>query len=169
MVDRFMNVDIASIGGSPADSRIDGEPLPQTSVGGHPNSTVAEEEEKQKIKETEWNAYAKSGEAVLVVVIIGVLVWGFFIWRSRRRHSGYSGLALKDLSSTSVLDRFHNKRTNGADVEAADFDESELDDLHSPGMNREHYTVGDDSDEEANRQQQRPQGSSSQAGAAQGV
>ncbi|KAL3490893.1 Alpha/Beta hydrolase protein [Aspergillus germanicus] len=169
MVDRFMNVDIASIGGSPADSRIDGEPLPQTSVGGHPNSTVAEEEEKQKIKETEWNAYAKSGEAVLVVVIIGVLVWGFFIWRSRRRHSGYSGLALKDLSSTSVLDRFHNKRTNGADVEAADFDESELDDLHSPGMNREHYVVGDDSDEEANRQQQQPQGSSSQAGAAQEV
>ncbi|CEL11419.1 Putative Pheromone-processing carboxypeptidase kex1 [Aspergillus calidoustus] len=169
MVDRFMNVDIASIGGSPADSRIDGEPLPQTSVGGHPNSTVAEEEEKQKIKETEWNAYAKSGEAVLVVVIIGVLVWGFFIWRSRRRHSGYSGLALKDLSSTSVLDRFHNKRTNGADVEAADFDESELDDLHSPGMNRERYAVGDDSDEEANRQQQQPQGSSSRAGAAQGV
>ncbi|KAL3459953.1 pheromone-processing carboxypeptidase kex1 [Aspergillus heterothallicus] len=167
MVDRFMNVDIASIGGSPADSRIDGEPLPQTSVGGHPNSTVAEEEEKQKLKETEWNAYAKSGEAVLVVVIIGVLVWGFFIWRSRRRHSGYSGLALKDLSSTSVLDRFHIKRTNRTDVEAADFAESELDDLHSPGIDRGHYAVGEDSDEEAIQQQQ-PQHSPSRAGVAEG-
>ncbi|KAL4868182.1 pheromone-processing carboxypeptidase kex1 [Aspergillus spectabilis] len=161
MVDRFMNVDIASIGGSPADSRIDGEPLPQTSVGGHPNSTVAEEEEKQKIKETEWNAYAKSGEAVLVVVIIGVLVWGFFIWRSRRRHAGYRGISIKSPSSSSILGRFQNKRSNGADVEAGDFDESELDDLHSPGIDRENYAVGEDSDDEGHRQEQAAQESSS--------
>lgn len=167
MVDRFMNVDIASIGGMPADSRIDGEPLPQTSVGGHPNSTAAEEQEQQKIKETEWNAYAKSGEAVLVVVIIGVLVWGFFIWRSRQRHSGYRGISTKSPSSTSVLGRFHNKQSNGADVEAGDFDEAELDDLHSPGLDRENYAVGDDSGDEGQGQgqgQQQAQGSSSQAG-----
>ncbi|KAL4914186.1 alpha/beta-hydrolase [Aspergillus aurantiobrunneus] len=168
MVDRFMNVDIASIGGAPADSRIDGESLPQTSVGGHPNSTVAEEEEQQKIKETEWNAYAKSGEAVLVVVIIGVLVWGFFIWRSRRRHSGYRGISIKSPSSTSVLRRFHNKRSTGADVEAGDFDEAELDDLHSPGFDRENYAVGDDdSDDEGHPQgqgQHQAQGYSSRAG-----
>ncbi|KAL4814016.1 pheromone-processing carboxypeptidase kex1 [Aspergillus spinulosporus] len=162
MVDRFMNVDIASIGGAPADSRIDGEPLPQTSVGGQPNSTVHQEEEQQKIKETEWNAYAKSGEAVLVVVIIGVLVWGFFIWRSRRRHNGYSGIAIKSPSTTSILGRFHNNRSNGADVEAGDFDEAELDDLHSPGSDRENYAVGEDSDDEAHRQdQQRAQEPSS--------
>ncbi|GLA41207.1 cell death protease [Aspergillus niger] len=148
MLDRFMNVDIASIGGSPADSRIDGEKLPQTSVGGHPNSTAAEEQEKERIKETEWKAYAKSGEAVLVVVIIGVLVWGFFIWRSRRRHQGYRGVWHKDMSGSSVLERFHNKRTGGADVEAGDFDEAELDDLHSPDLEREHYAVGEDSDED---------------------
>ncbi|KAL6231649.1 hypothetical protein BDW75DRAFT_233414 [Aspergillus navahoensis] len=151
MVDRFMNVNIASIGGAPADSRIDGEPLPQTSVGGQPNSTIHQEEEQQKIKETEWNAYARSGEAVLVVVIIGVLVWGFFIWRSRRRHNGYSGIAIKSPSSTSVLGRFHNKRSNGTDVEAGDFDEAELDDLHSPGLDRENYAVGEDSDDEGHQ------------------
>lgn len=162
MVDRFMNVDIASIGGKPADSRIDGESLPQTSVGGHPNSTAHEEEEQQKMKETEWNAYAKSGEAVLVVVIVGVVVWGFFIWRSRRRHKGYRGIAIKSPSSNSVLGRFGNKRGNGTDVEAGDFDEAELDDLHSPGLDRENYAVGEDSDDEG-RHEQRTQGSSSQA------
>ncbi|KAF9887441.1 Cell death protease [Aspergillus nanangensis] len=154
MVDRFMKVDIASIGGSPADSRIDGEKLPQTSVGGHPNSTAAEEQEKEKIKETEWRAYAKSGEAVLVVVIVGVIVWGFFIWRSRRRNSGYRGVYHKDMSGSSVLERFQNKRS-GADVEAGDFDEAELDNLHSPGLEREHYTVGDDSDDDVTRQHSR--------------
>ncbi|KAL4801225.1 pheromone-processing carboxypeptidase kex1 [Aspergillus unguis] len=162
MVDRFMNVDIASIGGKPADSRIDGESLPQTSVGGHPNSTLHEEEEQQKMKETEWNAYAKSGEAVLVVVIVGVLVWGFFIWRSRRRHSGYRGIAMKSPSSSSVLGRFTNKHSNSADVEAGDFDEAELDDLHSPGLDRENYTVGEDSDDEGRPKEQAP-GPSSQA------
>ncbi|KAI9039521.1 serine-type carboxypeptidase kexA [Aspergillus affinis] len=147
MVDRFMRVDIASIGGSPADSRIDGEKLPQTSVGGHPNSTAAEEKEKEKMKETEWKAYAKSGEAVLVVVIVAVCVWGFFIWRSRRRQNGYRGVFHHDMSGSSILERFHGKRS-GADVEAGDFDESELDNLHSPGIERDHYAVGDDSDED---------------------
>lgn len=152
MVDRFMRVDIASIGGSPADSRIDGEKLPQTSVGGHPNSTAAEQQEKERIKETEWKAYAKSGEAALIVVIIGVSVWGFFIWRSRRHHRGYRGVYQNDNSGSSVLERFHNKRSRANDVEAGDFDESELDDLHSPGLDREHYAVGDDSDEDDTNQ-----------------
>lgn len=148
MLDRFMNVDIASIGGRPADSRIDGEKLPQTSVGGHPNSTIAEEEEKQKIKDTEMHAYAKSGEAILVVVIIGVTVWGFFIWRSRRSHKGYRGVRAQDMEmrAGSILDRFQNKRSGG--VQAGDFDESELDELHSPGLHRDQYSVGDASDDD---------------------
>lgn len=163
MVDRFMKVDIASIGGSPADSRIDGEKLPQTSVGGHPNSTAAEEHEKEKMKETEWKAYAKSGEAVLVVVIVAVCVWGFFIWRSRRRHSGYRGVFHQDMSGSSFLERFQSKRT-GADVEAGDFDESELDNLHSPGVERDHYAVGDDSDEDDAAHRHSRQGSSQVGG-----
>lgn len=147
MLDRFMKVDIASIGGKPADSRIDGEKLPQTSVGGHPNSTAAEQQEEQKMKETEMHAYTKSGEAILVVVIIGVTVWGFFIWRSRRSHQGYRGVQDAEMRGDSALGRFHNKRST-ADVEAGDFDESELDQLHSPGLDRDHYAVGDASDDE---------------------
>ncbi|KAJ5622841.1 hypothetical protein N7490_011446 [Penicillium lividum] len=148
MLDRFMNVDIASIGGRPADSRIDGEKLPQTSVGGQTNSTVAEQEEKKKIKDTEMHAYTKSGEAILVVVIIGVTVWGFFIWRSRRAQRGYRGVNPQDMDmrAGSVLDRFQNKHTN--DLEAGDFDESELDELHLTGLDRNHYAVGDVSDDE---------------------
>ncbi|KAJ5995810.1 hypothetical protein N7481_002787 [Penicillium waksmanii] len=150
MLDRFMKVDIASIGGKPADSRIDGEKLPQTSVGGQTNSTAAEQQEEKKLKETEMHAYTKSGEAILVVVIIGVLIWGFFIWRSRRSPKGYYGVhntSTSEIMPRSVLDRFGNKRSTN-DVEAGDFDESELDDLQSPGIDREHYAVGDVSDEE---------------------
>ena len=148
MLDRFMQVDIANIGGKPADSRIDGEKVPSTTVGGHPNSTAAEEEERQKMNEAEWQAYAKSGETVLVVVIIGVSVWGFLIWRSRRRHSRYRGL-----SNGSVLGRLY-KHSAAADVESArEFDESELDRLDPVDRNYEqeeapHFAVGIDSDEE---------------------
>lgn len=46
----------------------------------------------------------------------------------------------------SVLDRFQNKRTN--DIEAGDFDEAELDELHLTGLDRDQYAVGDVSDEE---------------------
>lgn len=157
MLDRFMHVDIASIGGRPADSRIDGEKLPQTSVGGYPNSTAGEQQQEQKMKETEMHAYTKSGEAILVVVIIGVIVWGFFIWRSRRAPGGYRGVHGHEINgmSASVLDRFHNKRSTN-DVEAGDFDESELDDLHSPGIDREHYAVGDVSDDESVQEGSRP-------------
>ncbi|KAJ5761904.1 uncharacterized protein N7511_005286 [Penicillium nucicola] len=148
MLDRFMNVDIGSIGGKPTDSRIDGEKLPQTSVGGHPNSTAAEQHEKEKLKQTEMHAYTKSGEAILVIVIIGVTVWGFFIWRSRRSHKGYKGVSDNEMmGSSSILNRFQNKRSGG-DVEAGDFDESELDQLHSPGIDREHYAVGEASDDD---------------------
>lgn len=160
MLDRFMRVDIGSIGGSPADSRLDGEKLPPTSVGGHPNSTVAQEEEKEKLKDAEWKAYAKSGEAALIVVIIGVTVWGFFIWRSRRRqhHQGYrsvyrDGGSSPPEGSSSILHLFrHKKRGANGDLEATDFDEAELDRLDRPprDMESEHYAIGDEeTDDEA--------------------
>ncbi|CAG7952181.1 unnamed protein product [Penicillium nalgiovense] len=148
MLDRFMKVDIASIGGQPSDSRIDGEKLPQTAVGGQANSTAAEQNEKERLKQTEMHAYTKSGEAVLVIVIIGVIAWGFFICRSRRTRRGYRGVSNNDMSdSTSVLSRFQNKHS-GRDVETGDFDEAELDELHSPGVERENYAVGEASDDD---------------------
>ncbi|KAJ9193558.1 hypothetical protein DTO166G4_585 [Paecilomyces variotii] len=150
MLDRFMKVDIASIGGTPADSRIDGEKLPQTSVGGQPNSTTAEEKEKERLKEATWKAYAKSGETALVIVIIGVSVWGYFIWRSRRNRRGYREVRQRGRRSTaSALERFRS-RSNGTDIEAGDFDETTLDQLSTPRTDQDRFSVGaEDSEDEA--------------------
>lgn len=149
MLDRFLGVDIASIGGKPADSRIDGEKGVETSVGGHPNSTSAEQAEAEKLEEAKWAAYYKSGEVALIVVIILASVWGFYVWRDRRRRAGYDGVF-----GGSSAHLIRNKR-QGRDVEAADFDESELDDLHvaSPdphhdGVEERYSLGGGDSDEE---------------------
>ncbi|KAI9167675.1 Pheromone-processing carboxypeptidase KEX1 [Paramyrothecium foliicola] len=149
MLDRFMEVDISSIGGQPADSRIDGEKGPETSVGGVSNDTSAADDEKQKqLDQAKWDAYYNSGGVMLVLVIIVVSVWGFFLWRSRRRAAAY-----KPVNQDSSLGGLG--RTRGAgDLEAAAFDESELDDLHAdtPTAARHgKYSVGDDSDEETEK------------------
>lgn len=148
MLDRFLGVDIASIGGKPTDSRIDGEKGVETSVGGHPNSTSAEKAEAEKLEEAKWTAYYKSGEVALVVVIILASAWGFYVWRDRRRRAGYDGLF--GGSNAHLL-----RKRQGRDVETADFDESELDDLHiaSPdshddGAEAKYSLGGESSDEE---------------------
>ncbi|KAI4126035.1 MAG: hypothetical protein LQ338_003974 [Usnochroma carphineum] len=157
MLDRFMDVDIASIGGKPTDSRIDGEKGVQTSVGGHPNSTVAEEAEKEKIEKAKYAAYYRSGEVALVIVIIAAVAWAWFVWKDRRKRQGYQGLFG---GSSSYLPRtsgvpFRDARGKqyGRDVEAADFDEGELDDLHvveprEAGAERRYSIGGESSDEE---------------------
>jgi carboxypeptidase D len=157
MLDRFIGVDIASIGGIPADSRIDGEKAgSETSVGGHPNSTLAQAEEKKKLSEAEWRAYYKSGEAVLVVVIIAASLWGWLVWRGRRkeRRRGYVSVPLGN--GHGPFEAFRSKR-GAEDVEAGDFDENELDDLKSRRiangsagqLDNEQYSLGSDSDGEA--------------------
>ena len=154
MLDRFIGVDIASIGGTPADSRIDGEKAVQTSVGGHPNSTVAEEEEEEKIEKAKYDAYYRSGEVALVIVAIAAVAWGWFIWKERRKRAGYQGLFG---GSSSYLPRANGGfRANGGarhgrDVEAADFDEGALDHLHVPEPHEdgaEKNSVGEESSDE---------------------
>lgn len=149
MLDRFMGVDIASIGGQPADSRIDGEKAgSETSVGGHPNSTAAIEGEKQKVKDAELKAYRRSGEAALLVVIVAAGLFGWWVWRSRRRARGIGYM------SVPLANGMPGK---GRDVEAVDFDENELDNLRPAGrgqgshrqMETGHYDLASDSDEEA--------------------
>lgn len=136
MLDRFMGVDIASIGGSPADSRIDGEKGPLVSVGGHPNSTAAEEAEKERLKQAAWKAYYKSGEVALIVVAIAAGLWGWYVWRDRRRRAGYKGLGggagegRESLIAGMGLENFR-RRERERDVEAADFDERELDEVEA--------------------------------------
>lgn len=162
MLDRFIGVDIASIGGQPADSRIDGEKGLETSVGGHTNSTVASQAEKEKLDAATWAAYRKSGEVALVVVLIVVGVWGYFIWRDRRRRRGYKsvfgsdpydgrpgGLGLDGNGSIRSGKRSREER----DIEAAaDFDEAELDELTDEGrkreMERERFGIGSDDEDD---------------------
>jgi carboxypeptidase D len=156
MLDRFMNVDIASIGGAPSDSRIDGEKGLETSVGGHPNSTVAEEAEKAKVDAASRKAYYRSGEVVLVIVIIAASAWGYFVWRERRKRSGYQGVegGSRPMSlgggPNGRLENFRHRRA-GRDVEAGDFDESQLDELHvetpTEDSDRHRYSVGSASDD----------------------
>lgn len=150
MLDRFMGVDISSIGGEPTDSRIDGEKGLETTVGGATNHT--QEDAQKKIDEAKWAAYQRSGEVVLVIVIAAAGAWGFFIWRQRRKGAAYRALSGEDNTSrgSSRLPPFR-RREGAGDLEAAAFDETRLDDLHvespeAPGGSK--YSVGDDSDEE---------------------
>lgn len=145
MLDRFLGVDIASIGGKPVDSQIDGAKGVETSVGGHPNSTAAKEAESKKVEDAKWAAYYKSGEVALVVVIILASAWGWYVWRDRRRQAGYEGL----LGGSSGHLR---RKPMVGDVEAAEFDEAELDELHVTSPHdegsEERYSLGSESGDE---------------------
>ncbi|KAB8611406.1 hypothetical protein FH972_025911 [Carpinus fangiana] len=163
MLDRTMGVDIGSIGGVPTDSRIDGEKGLETSVGGHPNSTAAEEAEKQKLSDAQWHAYYKSGEVALVLVIIAAGAWFYYVWRDRRRRAGYAGVDQGDVTAGGMLNgALRNavpsmegfRRNKGKkDLEAADFDANELDDIDPRGKKREAmgqevpYDLASDSDD----------------------
>ncbi|KAI1462695.1 alpha/beta-hydrolase [Annulohypoxylon moriforme] len=155
MLDRFMGVDISSIGGTPSKSFLDGEKLPDTTVGGAANHTDSDQAAKDKeVSDAKWGAYQKSGEMVLAIVIVGAAVWGYIIWRGRRRTAGYSGLpVISEHGRGTGLEGFRRRTGNNPrDLEAGDFDESELDELHvaRPKVaNREkRYTSGSVSDDE---------------------
>ncbi|KIH89262.1 carboxypeptidase D [Sporothrix brasiliensis 5110] len=179
MLDRFMGVDISSIGGTPTDSRLDGEKGAETSVGGAAgNSTSQQAAEKAKLDAAKWQAYRKSGEVVLVIVAVAATAWGYYVWRERRkaRRAGYRNVANGPSSSDtrlpmmqgarsswhgnrnghgsgggggSRLESFGRRRSN-RDLEAGDFDENELDDLHatSPTNEDRRYSLGGDSDDD---------------------
>ncbi|KAK4199392.1 putative carboxypeptidase KEX1 precursor [Triangularia verruculosa] len=165
MLDRFMGVDISSIGGKPTDSRLDGEKVPETTVGGVAgNGTDAQQAEKEKLDTARWEAYRKSGEIVLVIVAFAAAGWGWWVWRERKKRRGYMGVSGGENISppggieTRGREGFRDKRS-AADLEAGDFDENELDELHmrTPTTvmggegNDPRYSVGaasEDSDDE---------------------
>lgn len=167
MLDRVMKVDISSVGGTPTDSRLDGETGPATSVGNIGNSTSDDEETQKKLDDAKWKAYYRSGEIVLIIVIIAAGAWGWYVWKERRKRRGYSGIMGNTPPTTQRgaargLEGFRDRRT-GRDVETGDFDESELDDLHvtTPTMDKDRYSVGGDSDDEAHEKPSRANGSRS--------
>ena len=141
MLDRFMGVDISSIGGEATDSRLDGEKGPDTTVG---DANKGDGKDDKEVEQAKWQAYRRSGEIVLVIVVIAVCGWGYFIWRERRKRAAYHTLN----TSERDLNGFRRKPGDG-DLEAAAFDENELEDLHSPNEpGASKYDIGDDSDEE---------------------
>lgn len=153
MLDRFMDVNISSIGGIPSQSALDGATLPDTTVGGASNKTADQAAKDKEVEEAKWSAYYKSGELVLVIVIVAAGAWGFFVWRSRRRTQGYEGLSGLARSTGIESFRSNGNQRSRRDVEAADFDESELDDLHvqtptETGAGKGHYDIDDDSDDD---------------------
>ncbi|OAA55432.1 pheromone processing carboxypeptidase KexA [Cordyceps fumosorosea ARSEF 2679] len=139
MVDRFMGVDIRSIGGSPADSRIDGEKGLETTVGGSANPKASEEAVKQKLKEAKWAAYRRSGEVVLVFVVLGALGFVFFVWRQRRKGAAYSALRSEEPMASA-----RRRHADAGDIEA----QEEGIALQSNILPADKYSVGDDSDDE---------------------
>ena len=132
MLDRFMGVDIASIGGAPADSRISGQKGPLVAVGSHPNSTAAVQQEKQRVQAARWDAYYRSGVIALVVVATAAVIWSVFIFRQRQKRNrlGYRGV-----------------RTDVGMEEGREWDEGHLDDL-APRRVRRSLADDDDEDEE---------------------
>ena len=161
MLDRFLGVDIASSGGKPTDSRIEGEEAgPETSAGGHPNSTAAIEDEKEKVKEAELRAYYRSGEAALVFVIIAAALFGWWVWRGRRKARGQGYVSLPLANGSMPKGR--------GDIEAGDFDENELDNLdpnrRRTNMEASHYDLASDSEDE-DEGRPRGEGKAQQSGA----
>ncbi|KAJ3496547.1 hypothetical protein NLG97_g2582 [Lecanicillium saksenae] len=142
MLDRFMGVDISSIGGDPTDSRIDGEKGLETTVGGSVNPKESEAAVKQKLKEAKWAAYRRSGEVVLVFVVLGALGFIFFVWRQRRKGAAYSALRSEEPVGSS-------RRTAASDIEA----QEEGIALQSNILPSDKYSVGDDSDDDETRPQ----------------
>ncbi|KAK6347705.1 Cell death protease [Orbilia javanica] len=158
MLDRFIGVSKDGLGHIPM--KPSGKQSSSAGSGSIPaNATLSDEEEKaeqEKLEKERWKAYYRSGEIVLVIVIVAAGVWGYWVWRQRRAMAdGHTnGIAYTGLSQ--------GKRSRrAADIEDGDFEESELDDLHvaSPVFDREaategRYSIGgdsDDSDGEARR------------------
>ena len=152
MLDRFMGVDIQSIGGQAIESSVDGEKTTQTSVSANPDSDTAKaNKEAEILQEATWTAYRRSGELALVIVLIAASAWGYFIWRERRRRRGYRGVFGNDPyddAGTGLNGRFRSKQHRDLE-EAHDFNEAELDDMSSSSqdLNRDRFELGDDDGE----------------------
>ena len=145
MLDRFMGVDIANVGGEPADSRINGEKVPETSVGGHPNSTQAEQQVEEKIDKEKWAAYYRSGSIALVIIAILALAFGWYVWQDRRRRRGYRGLAGNE-STRGLMSQ--SPMPGDLEASAFDIDNNELDSLRGVRPGEPRYSLGGESSDE---------------------
>ena len=171
MLDRFTGEDSKSIHGKPTNSYIEGlddkEEVGDGTNKPPPSSDSSEngETEEDRIQAAKWEAYRRSGEAALVVVVIAASAWGIFVWRDRRRRRklGYKSVQGSDpydgrgssgggnggsrLGLAGAADRFRRREQ---DEEAGrDFNGSEMDDLSPTGASKERYALADEDDEDA--------------------
>ncbi|KFA66402.1 hypothetical protein S40285_01281 [Stachybotrys chlorohalonatus IBT 40285] len=146
MLDRFLGIDVRRTGAVPFDSLIEGEDGHSPAEGDgttQPAPTNPSDDETQKqVEDAKWSAYQNAGGAVLIIVLIVLGVWGFAVWRGRRKTSAYEAL------SANEAEEARRKRGGPGDLEAGAFDENELDDLHTDTPTHGKYDIGDDSDDE---------------------
>ncbi|KAF4121086.1 hypothetical protein GMORB2_2573 [Geosmithia morbida] len=166
MLDRFMMVDVSSIGGEPSDSHIDGEKLPETAVGDskgedhddgdhdeHDEHDDDDDDDDDEHDHAKWEAYRRSGSIVLVIVIVATIAWGYFVWTQRRSSRGSSGAGAASYHSLGGATEMRGirRKPGEGDLEASAFGESE-DNLNAPtGSSRGgggKYTIGDESDDD---------------------
>ena len=150
MLDRFMGIDISSIGGEPADSRLDGEKGPDTTVGDVDQPEPSDKQTQKQVDDAKWAAYRRSGGVALIIVVIAAAGWGYFVWRERRKRAAYHSLAANEPYGDHGTNGLRRKDGPG-DLEAGAFDERELDDLHvetPTGPSGQKYSIGDDSEDE---------------------
>lgn len=164
MLDRFMGVDFEKLSHARIDSQLDGEE-PQKS--GSATKPQEDEDKDKDVEDAKWAAYRRSGEVVLTITVVAAAVWGYFIWRNRRRRAFYSAVDSDDPNG-SGLGGLRRKRDQGraGDLEASAFDESELDDLHvetptAPDGSK--YALAEDSEDDDVDEKRRQRGISNKA------
>jgi carboxypeptidase D len=167
MLDRFMGVDFEMLAQSRIDSKLDGERPLESGASEKPKTDEDDDEKDKKVEEAKWAAYRRSGEVVLFITVVVASVWGFFVWRDRRRRARYSAVDSDDPAGRGFRS-LGRKRGQGraGDLEASAFDESELDDLHvqtPTAADGSKYALGDDSDDEDVDEKRQRQGAPSKA------
>lgn len=157
MVDRFMGVDFDLLSHARIDSKLDGEKPLKSGTSPTPHK---DDEKNKDVEDAKWAAYRRSGEIVLAITVVAAAVWGYFIWRARRRRALYSAVGTEDPSGSSFALGRKRGQGRGGDLEASAFDESELDDLHVETPTASKYALGDSDDDDVD--EKRHQGGASQ-------
>ena len=129
MLERFMAIDLTVLIADKGRSTIDGiDATPGFGAAAGANGTLSAAERAaaaEVVRQAKWDAYRRSGEVALVLVIIAALAWFYWIYRDRRASGkGYFGLPTNGFARKGdavQLESFRPRR--------AQRDEEELHDL----------------------------------------
>ncbi|ODQ52926.1 carboxypeptidase KEX1 [Saitoella complicata NRRL Y-17804] len=114
MLDRFMKIDISTIGGKASDSKIGGETGPAKSVEAISQDEATKvADEAERLKQATWKAYYRAGFVALLAVSVGAIGLGIFVWKQRMKEA----------------QRGHMRRPSRSHILEEGYDENELDEL----------------------------------------